>query len=227
MKKHIFLFLFLLIIYKAFSLDLSKQADLGDIFDNIDVDAGVSIKIFPDKWYFGAIIEDCESPAFPFMVTNDGGIPVYIKKSYIDGDDEEHFYIKEDNCKDKILAVGDACSIKVVFRPKSEGTRDAKLVVKYFGNDNLEDLIKDLLENDYKEEKADLEGVGLPSPTGDLFDYDDFCPDYPEYKIPEEIEDGGEDPDDIIGCRLSTKKDITLLLLFAVGIALFWRRKLS
>ncbi len=225
MKKFVAYFLVLLITYASFSSDLTKQADLGDILDNIDVDAGVSIKIFPDRWHFGTIIEDCDSPAFPFVVTNDGGLPVYIRKSYIDGDDKNHFYIKEDNCKDKILAVGDTCSIEVVFRPKSEGSKDARLVVRYYGDDNIEDFIKDLIKSDYHEEEADLDGVGLPSPTGDIFDYEDFCPDYPDYEIPKEVEDRGEDPDDLIGCQLGSKNDISLLFLTLVLIGMYIKRR--
>ena len=209
----------------AFSLDIKKQADLGDILDNIDVEAGVSIEIFPDKWHFGSIIEDCESPAFPFVITNDGGIPVYIRKSYIDGKDEEHFDIKEDNCKDKILAVGDACTIKVVFKPKAEGKRKAKLVVRYYGDKDLKEAIEDLIKGDYKEEEADLEGIGLPSPTGDFIDYEDFCPDYPDYELPKQVEDSGEDPDDLIGCKLSNKTDLSLLAILLGGLIFFLKRK--
>ena len=225
MKKYLFYFLIILITYTSFALEISKQEDLGDIVDNIDVEAGTSIKIFPDRWHFGTIIEDCDSPAFPFVITNDGGLPVYIRKSYISGDDKKHFYIKEDNCKDKILAVGDTCTIEVVFRPKDEGNRKAKLVVRYYGNDNLEDFVKDLLENEYHEEKAELEGVGLPSPTGDFIDYDNFCPDYPDYELPKEVEDRGEDPDDIIGCQLSSKTDIPFMVFIGFLFALYIKRR--
>ena len=224
--RKIFL-VFILLFSTAFSYDIEKQADIGDILDDIDVEAGVSIDIFPDRWNFGTILEDCESPAFPFIVTNDGGLPVYIRKSYIDGDDKKHFYIKEDNCKDKILAVGDTCTIKVVFKPRDEGKRDAELVVRYYGDKNIEKLIEELIDGEYEEESADLEGVGLPSPTGDFIDYDDFCPDYPDYELPKEVEDRGEDPDDIFGCKLGSGIDLTLFLISVGTVALILRRTLK
>lgn len=205
-------------------LTISKATDIGDIADEVDLDAKASISIEPSYFNFTTIVEGCESMDVPFFVYNDGGTAVYIKDVDIVGDDSEDFKITEDNCKGKIISIDDTCAIYVRFKPKSKGTKKAKLRVEFIDYDKFDDV--DWGDIDWDDpfdavsstETAKLEGIGIPSPTGGFFDMGDVCPKPPSYDISNEADDGGTDVD--IGCSFGTTGALPVYLLTLLFIGL-------
>jgi len=212
-----FSFLTLFIFFQSYA------SSIGDIADEIDFNAKASISIEPSYFNFLTIIEGCKSIEVPFFVYNDGGTAVYIKDVDIVGDDSDNFEITQDNCKGKIISIDDTCAIYVRFKPESSGKKKAKLRVEFIDYDKFDNV--DLGDIDWDDpfkvvtstETARLEGVGVPSPTGDIFDIGDVCPEPPSYDLPDEVDNGGTDVD--VGCNFNPASSslpvylLTILLL--------------
>ncbi len=226
MKKRISILALLVLVFSSFSI--SKSSSIGDIADEIDLDAKASISIEPSYFNFMTIIEGCESIDVPFFVYNDGGTAVYIKDVDIVGDDSADFEITQDNCKDKIISIDDTCAIYVRFKPESKGTKKAKLRVEFIDYDKFDDVDwgdidwDDPFEVVTSTETARLEGIAVPSPTGDFFDIGDVCPEPPSYDLPDEVDNGGTDVD--VGCSFGATGSLPVYLLTLLIIAL--RRKI-
>ncbi len=88
----------------------------------------------------------------PVVVTNVGSLVTTVTETRIEGDHADDFRISSDTCRNKDLAPGEECRIKISFKPSDIGARSATLVVSSAEG----------------EARTELSGFGAAGPVSDI-----------------------------------------------------------
>ncbi len=79
---------------------------------------------------FGSVITDASSAAQAFVISNTGTANLILGKIAIEeGADAAEFEIQDDTCLEQSLAPEGTCSFKAVFKPTSEGSKNANIMI--------------------------------------------------------------------------------------------------
>ena len=86
-------------------------------------------KIYAENYNFGNVeIGDEEDTSI--KIKNIGKGYLTVDTVFLEGTDIEEFHIEKDKCSGRRLKKGKSCKVKVVFKPLSEGKKEAFLVIK-------------------------------------------------------------------------------------------------
>ncbi len=78
---------------------------------------------------FGSVKINTESNVQSVEVKNVGTKDLNISSVYLDGNDADQFEIKNDECGSKTLAPNNSCTISLVFKPQSTGSKNTNLAI--------------------------------------------------------------------------------------------------
>ncbi|MBC7195252.1 MAG: choice-of-anchor D domain-containing protein, partial [Caldisericia bacterium] len=87
-----------------------------------------SIDYKPKNLDFGKVEVNKISNSKQVYIKNTGDLDIKINDLQITGKNSDEFLIINNFCKDKTLKKGDECGFEVVFKPKSEGLKEGKLI---------------------------------------------------------------------------------------------------
>ena len=87
-----------------------------------------AIDFSPKSANFGRVEIGKTSSSVSITIKNSGDSDIKISDLKISGTNYDEFLIQNNFCKDKVLKKSESCTLEVVFKPKSEGLKEAKLL---------------------------------------------------------------------------------------------------
>lgn len=93
-------------------------------------------------------VEVNKETLFDVIISNTGtlGLPLYIEEIRLVGESKADFAISEDTCSTNSLTNGQKCQLKIVFRPLTEGLKDA--AIEILSSDSFRPLVTVYLKGD-------------------------------------------------------------------------------